>query len=423
MEKEFNDLLQGIDENITLIHEYKIAEEITKVLNPKDNSLSPDQIAEHFAFNFVADYSNNSSSWGGYYGPLFVLPDDKGQMKEFPGRSFINEDVVSYWDKRSNETKNPILINRYADLVLDFGKSKNFEAAKKVIDTAIKIGEAKLQDPLDVKMKLKRALSLCFEYNNLSKFNELKIVIIKCDIEEVENNSPGLWGFAMKWLVLDNKKFPLSQNDTDILVASLQERIKSLNSGEISNIWPVECAAELLASYYGLKKEEDLLKGSLEIIESSYRKSDNFSADQITKGNYLENLISHYSKYSQYDFARKKVSELITEMGTIGSEKPMEMHEISAEVKIPQKEIDNYIESMFSDPSTEMIIGKIAIAHITKKDSAEKQLSELAQSNPLQFLCTKVVYSEYGFNIAKYGDINENHEQHNFPGYFFKSYF
>src|SRR3989344_7665582 len=127
--------------------EHDFAKEIKDIL-AKDTNYKPtdEDIAEQMAFDFMAEYLNDNSGWGTYHGPMFVMPNQQGQMVEYPSIKRVNEETLNYWAKRAKEAKNPILSSRYADLVIDFSpkvinKNADIELFQIVIDSNIVICE------------------------------------------------------------------------------------------------------------------------------------------------------------------------------------------------------------------------------------------------------------------------------------------
>jgi len=115
------------------------------------------------AFDYTQDYKNNS--WNTYYGPMFTGQDKNGQIVEYPSLSKVDQEILNYWASRSEVSKNPVLISRYADLVIDFstaivGKGASFDLFKKVINSNIEICKNLMIHPIDCKTKIKRALNL-----------------------------------------------------------------------------------------------------------------------------------------------------------------------------------------------------------------------------------------------------------------------
>jgi len=213
--------------------EHGIAQKIKDILK-KDTAYEPtkEDIAEQMAFDFMADYPNDNSGWETYHGPMFVLPNDKGQMVEYPSIRRVDQEMLEYWTKRAKESRNPILSSRYADLVVDFSpkvlsKSTNVDLFQIVIDSNITVCEKSLADPLDCKTKIKRALILAIQTNDQTRITKAKDTIIKLEKDIAIDDKPGLWGFAFKWLILDfSKKIILEDTEKNKLVDEIEERLK-----------------------------------------------------------------------------------------------------------------------------------------------------------------------------------------------------
>ncbi len=182
--------LEKLDREVSIPNifyaEFKIAEEIKNILRKEDKNYIPsnEDIAEQIAFDFLADYPNNNSSWGTYYGPMFILPNKQGQMMEYPSIQKITEETLNYWQIRAKKSKNPILSSRYADLVIDFSpsilqESADYKLFHLVIDASIIICEKLLAQPINCKKKAKRALNLSLKISDQQRIQKIGKTIIK----------------------------------------------------------------------------------------------------------------------------------------------------------------------------------------------------------------------------------------------------
>ncbi|HAJ33434.1 MAG TPA: hypothetical protein DCK79_08705 [Candidatus Atribacteria bacterium] len=227
--------LDELDKEVCPLHpslgEHKIAEEIKNILKKEGESYKPsnEDIAEQIAFDFLAEYPNDNSGWGTYYGPMFVLPNKKGQMVEYPSIQQINEETLNYWEGKAKESKNPILSSRYADLVVDFSliilkESANHKLSHLVIDASIKICNKLLARHLDCKTKAKRALNLSLQINDQQRIQKVKKTIISLERKIAVDAKAGLWGFAFKWLLLDfRNKIVVSPQEEEDLIKDLEK--------------------------------------------------------------------------------------------------------------------------------------------------------------------------------------------------------
>src|SRR5690606_36733063 len=65
--------------------------------------------SESIAFDLVENYQSENYSWGTYFGPMWVSSDGKGNVTEAPSLQNVTQDVIEYWEKRIDESTNPIL--------------------------------------------------------------------------------------------------------------------------------------------------------------------------------------------------------------------------------------------------------------------------------------------------------------------------
>lgn len=400
--------------------EYDIAKEIKDIL-AKDINYKPtnEDIAEQMAFDFMAEYPNDNSGWGTYHGPMFVMPNQQGQMVEYPSIKRINEETLNYWIKRAKETKNSILSSRYADLVVDFSPkviNKNADIAlfQIVIDSNIVICEQSLADPLDCKTKIKRALVLTIQINNQEKIAKVKEAIINLEKRVATDDKPGLWGFAFKWLILDfGKKITLNEKEKTELIQTLEDKLKRIEN----DTWLAENAVSLLAEHYANEKDEDNLMRVLDVLEKSLKTNARTNSDALLKVHAYEKMHEIYQKYRDKGFQKSKTASdrISQEMGQLDLDWSKSLKEISVTTEIKQKDIDDFLKAIFGEKEQgklEVIIAKMAINFLPKKEAVEKQLKDVSGKHPLQFLCTTQIISDDGIPIAKLSTLEEDYDSH-----------
>ena len=205
--KELKDYFDQLEADIKPVDEFSVGERIREILNVKEEKITEKQeLAEYIAFKFLPDYPNKETSWGTYYGAMFILPNKEGQMVEFPSIKQVDDEILSYWRERAETSKHPSLICRYADLVVDFEPAVkrtgiDYKLAQKVIDSTIEICSKNLDDGLGCKTKLKRALAVAKQINYSDRLENLKRSIIETEDKFAETDKPGLWGYALTSLL------------------------------------------------------------------------------------------------------------------------------------------------------------------------------------------------------------------------------
>ena len=417
--------LYELSKDISLLHpfhgEYKIAENIKNILKKEDKNYKPsnEDIAEQIAFDFFAEYTNDNSGWGTYYGPIFILPNKKGQMVEYPSIQNVTEETLSYWEGRAKESKNLILSSRYADLVVDFStsilqKSADHRLSHLVIDANIKICEELLAEPLNCKTKAKRALNLSIQINDQQRIQKVGKTIISLERKVAVDSKPGLWGFAFKWLLLDfSHKVLISSQEKKYLINDLEEKLERIKKDP----WSAEHAVSLLAEYYVNEQNETDLMRVLDILEKSFKENKRINSDALLKVHAFEKIHEIYQKYRDKGFqeAIKATDRISQEIGQLDLNWNKSLKEISVSTKIKNEKIDKFLKAIFGEEDEyelETILSRIVINFLPKQKDIESQLKEISKNYPLRFLCTTQIVSEDGVPIAKLLSLDDDYDNH-----------
>jgi hypothetical protein len=420
MRKELKDYLNQLEADIKPIDEFSVGTKIKELTNGTNEKITDKQeLAEYIAFNFLPDYSHKETSWGTYYGPMFILPNKEGQMVEFPSMSQLDDEIFNYWRERANTSKHPSLALRYADLVVDFEPvskkvSIDYALAQKVIDSTIEICSKSLDDGLGCKTKLERALVLSKSINDSGRIEGLKKLIIETENKFAEDNKPGLWGYAFDWLLLkDNGKIVLTEEEKNSLVDGLEGRLSKLISLGDPDPWFVECAVVPLAEYYSKIKNETSLKVVLDKFEATFRGNKYANSDGLLILNYLEKLSDIYSRFAQFEFSKKAADRIRAEISNIGDRGKFDGHEISTEITFKKEEIDKFLDSIFVTINPiEQVIPKLVVSFIIKRDNIDKQLKDISSKYVFRYIVTNKIISEFNYPIAQIGPINEDYDRH-----------
>lgn len=399
--------------------EHDISKEIKNILTT-DSGYEPtkEDMAEQAAFDFMEDYSNDNSGWGTYHGPMFVLPNNEGQMVEYPSIKRVDRETLDYWKKRAGETKNSILAFRYANLVVDFspkviGRGADVMLIQLVIDSGIVICEKGLADPLDCKTKINRALALSIQVKDQGRITKVKEAIIKLERTTAVDDKPGLWGFAFKWLILDfGKRLSLNKGEKDSIVKDIEDRLDRVRA----NPWLTENAVSLLAEYFASEKDEDNLMRVLSVLEKTFKEDERANSDALLKFHSYEQIHEIYRKYaSRFPKAEVANKRLSKEIGQLDLDWNKSLKEISVETKIPQEQIDKFLAFIFGkdeENSLERIMARLALSNLPQKDAIVKQLKDVSSKYPVQFFCTTQVIADDGVPIAKLSTLEEDYDNH-----------
>lgn len=182
-------------------------------------------------------------------------------------------------------------------------------------------------------------------------------------------------------------------------------------------MWLVENAVSLLSEHYANEKDEDNLIRVLDILEKSFKSNESTNSDALLKVHAYEKVHEIYQRYRDKGFQKAKAASdrISQEIGQLDLDWNKSLEEISVTTKIKQKDIDDFLDTIFGDKEQskmETIIAKIAINFLPKKKVVEKQLENISGKYPLQFLCTKQVISDDGTPIAKLSTLEEDYDNH-----------
>jgi len=266
---------------------------------------------------------------------------------------------------------------------------------------------------LDCKTKIKRALILTIQINDQTRISKTKSTIIKLEMDIAIDDKPGLWGFAFKWLILDfSKKVILEDKEKNELINEIVERLKRVEK----NPWLTENAVSLLAEYYASQKDEKNLMRVLGILENSLKTNERSNSDALLKTHAYEQIHEIYRKYaSSFVEAEKANKRLSQEIGQLDLDWNKSLKEISVETKIEQKDINNFLRGIFGenkDDKLEMIMAKIAVSHLPKKDALQKQFDEIYSKSITNLIATQQILSEDKIPIAKLSTVTDDSDNH-----------
>jgi len=404
--KKIKEFLNYLESQRGKTSEWKISDEIGEFIKEKFNQ-NPPQILkwEKMAFDFDEDYPEEKSTWGTYYGPMCVFPDKEGGIIEYPNIKALTPEILSYWEKRAEESKHPILKARYSDLVWDFsekikGEKAHYSIAQIFIDSVIEIAENDLCEFATYTIKkLKHALALALIINDKERIEKLKQAIIKYEDKIAVDESPGLWGFSYELLV-KNKKIKLSDEEERKIIKNLEERFERLLKG--NNLWAAKCAADDLVDYYWRRGEREKIKNTLLKLEKMTFKVFG-KASSLVLTSWLEGL---YHTYRQYGL-KEEAGNLSIQIKELGKKGLDELKKIEAKVEITKEELEKFVNQLI-EGDIKSALKRVAIHYIPKKNKALKQLKGISKTAPFSSILPKKIIDPEGRVISTIGSVEDD---------------
>lgn len=410
------DILKGYD---TLekknFDEHDISSSL-KSLIPEDKSSIDDELkAELMAFDFSENFRDSKTGWGTYFGPMVVWNNGDGTSTESPSIKLITPSMLDYWEKRANESINPILKSRYSGLVWDFkyritGNNPTHDICRLYINALVDTANGDFHKyEVYTYSKLKRALSLAISINDNELIEKVKNAVLSFEQRHSKDDKPGLWGYSFDLLV-GNKKIILSDIEEKKIIDELEEKLKRLTTEDTEkqkiDPWAAEAAAERLAIYYRKQQKNEDVKRVILEVGNAYNKIIG-DASAMQASGWLDHLHKLYLKFN----LNTEAEDLLLRIRELGPKVASELKPISHSFELPRDKMEEYIASM-TNGSPEEIILRVAIQYIPIKEKIKEQIFDLSKKAPLTFLITQQIQDEKGRVVATIGSLEHDLEGH-----------
>jgi len=411
------EVLGKFDQKINPISERDVSKAIrsSSTRDPKDSSEPPMQfVAEIMAFDFWEQREDQIIESGTYYGPISVFNDKNGTTIEYPSVKKVTEQIIEYWANRAKTTKHPVLRARYADLVWDLqkvvtNKSPHYSIAQIVIDSVIEIAQRNCYKPeVNVKQKLRRALSLAIALKDNTRIEKVTAAIISYEDAITDDPKLGLWGFSYD-LLFENDKVHLTDSQRQKLIAGLEGHLlRASQPAKLEELdpWAVNSAALRLAKYYRkIGETEDIKRVLISMGNAFIQASSKASALQTSA--WLQGVHSTYKEFG----LKAEAEEISIKLRELGGKVASELKPFSHTMEISKEKMDQYVAALTKGELDE-VLPRIAAHFVPKKSEVEKQIKELADKSPMVFLFPRELLDNQGRPIAKVDSLEEDMPGH-----------
>jgi len=411
--KTIFEVLEEIDNEILIIDdEHHIAELLKKAV-PDGYELKLDERAELVAFSIGEYDPSQASGWGGYFGPGFIWSNQEGEMIESPARDIITKEMVSYWRKRLDEVKHPILAARYAGLTWHlpkalWGDQREHGLMHKHIEAQFVAIKNDLYKRKTTGIgKLQRLFKIITSFNDTQYFERIKTLILWYEQTFGLADKPGLWAFSYD-LLSSTKKLKMTNEEMQDLICRLEGRLNILKTGIGEplrpNPWAAQVAAEQLADYYVKQNDMEAVKRVLLAVGEAYEPLFPI-VSRIQEYGWLEQVYFLYCKYHLKDEADGILCRL-RDIGEKASE-GMTTHQHS--IEISKDELQELADIVLQGTNDE-VFRRIFTQFIPSREIARGQLKVLAKEVPMQFLFPTVIQGTKGRTAAVIGGIENDLE-------------
>ncbi|MCX6583785.1 MAG: DUF4209 domain-containing protein [Candidatus Aminicenantes bacterium] len=409
-----NEILNGFDKQTEPINEDEIQGSLIKIKNEFDTDgvkITDELNAEILAFSFAENYKDEKTGWGTFFCPIWVYPNESGQMREDPSIKLVTKEILVYWSKRAIEAKHPIFKSRYAGLVWDFSKiitneNPNPEMARIVIDTTMDIAFHRFHTyDISVIDKLEWALSLSISLNDTIRVKKVANGIISFEDLIAEDDKPGLWGFSFDFLI-NKKKIPLTEEQKNKIISDLEERLNRVSNSEKLHPFAAEAAAIRLAEHFRRLNQNEKVREVLLKYGNSFLKEAETKSPLVGSA-WLQTVHSVYLNFG----LKKEADSVLIVLRKIDKRSGIDLKQISLKFEIPKDKLEKFVSEMLKG-NLEHILSKIAFYFVPKRDKVENQVKELSREFVFPHLFPTVRRDQNGRSVAQIGPIENDLEGH-----------
>ena len=270
---------------------------------------------------------------------------DEGNEWKYPDlEKHFPEEVIEYYKSRANITNNPILKSRYSDVVWELDKDVNFArlAVRAYLDCCpiyfINEWDYELADSLD------RAITVALMIKDPRLIDESLKKHYEF-IQQLVDKSRFRYLLEIIGSILNQEKRISDQIDYDHLILIIESAIVDYTQNVTDSFNLQRSFMELLVKIWQLRKNQDEQKKikvriAESFIEEAEWKKINYLSGNTVAANFYEDAMQAYLDLGIFP---EKVTELKTKIQEANKAAlKTEYKTISAEVKIPRQEIDDY---------------------------------------------------------------------------------
>jgi hypothetical protein len=272
---------------------------------------------------------------------------DEGNEWKYPDlEKHFPEEVIEYYKSRANITNNPILKSRYSDVVWELDKNVNFArlAVRAYLDCCpiyfTNEWDYELADSLD------RAITVALMIKDPRLIDESLKKHYEF-IQQLVDKSRFRYLLEIIGSILNQEKRISDQIDYDHLISIIESAIVDYTQNVTDSFNLQRSFMELLVKIWQLRKNQDELKKikvriAESFIEEAEWKKINYPSGNAIAASFYEDAMQAYLDLGIFP---EKVTELKTKIQEANEAAlKTEYKTISAKVKIPRQEIDDYLK-------------------------------------------------------------------------------
>ena len=300
---------------------------------------------------FMLQPNDSDHTFGGYFGPQFILSNQQGNPVYVPELSMVTPDAVFYWELRYRVANNPFMKMRYAGLVWDFKPriamaKYDSDLYRTYVDSMLEVcNNDHTSHPVITTLVLERLFSIASKQQD--DLEKAKDAMRNFENRHATDSSVRYWSCQFLLMTYNKKRF--TQDEIDDLLKQHEERMKRLAAGNPNgsiDIWTLDSECKLLADFYLHSQLKDDIARVMKVSEDAHKKSFD-PRDPLQKLAILNDLHRKYTYYGLNDDAKR----LLSEIQQAGNQTASTLATHEYEFTIPQS-VYEQAEEMFGKKAT-----------------------------------------------------------------------
>lgn len=308
-----------------------------------------------------------------------------GPMMEFDGKAYpaplsvisdLDPGIFELWDRALSYANAPAVRARLADLLWEarYGERPD-RHARQAVGGYVEAIDDDLQHPVDIGDGVRRAIEIASQLND----HDLRLSAVAAGVRlarRAMNMSDPMPGVALRLLEL------FASDRPDRRPVELPELLDLADDRFGQDPWHLESLASITSP---IIDDDDKPGVWARAAEAFVALSDESSG--------LARLahLRHALEIAEQHGLREMSARLRTVIEAM-SDEDLELHEVSAEVKIPNQKIEAFVDQFVGDDHMEAALSRFG-SYLTNSDieGNREHVQQLMRDHPLQFLVTRVI--------------------------------
>jgi hypothetical protein len=372
--------------------------------------------AEVYGLRFLTANTEQRSPWGLYFVPMSSVVKHDGTEVYQPDARDMDSEIIQYWQDRSEKTRHPTLLARYADLAWEISRLWNSDhPGEKPIERPRVLAQRAVRAYLDVVEKnlafdspqawqfLGRAMELALYIKDSGLIDRSKGLAISYQRELLRAGDSNiwqiddlLWGNSKSLKISDQERSELMGwlNASLVIHSNIEDSQRfdphqALNAAERIGRWlaksdPAKCIA--------------VLKTAGAAFETIAQK-----ADALTAISWLETLNAKY-RVANLSADAARVESAIRARA---NEAQQSMKQLSVDINVSKAEMDAWLDNLTAG-SADLAFARIAVNLMTSEDTLGDMIKTVAVNAPLQAHLKISIMGRGGATVATIGSVKDD---------------